>query len=47
MNDKTEKLVKELDKSRAYEQTIKNNIKSLLLLAKKHGIDLEETEETE
>jgi hypothetical protein len=47
MNDKTEKLVKELDKSKTYTQTIKDNIKSHLLLAKKHGIDLEETEETE
>jgi hypothetical protein len=47
MNDKTEKLMKELDKSKTYRQTIKDNIKSHLLLAKKHGIDLEETEETE
>lgn len=44
MNDKTEKLMKELDKSKTYTQTIKDNIKSHLLLAKKHGIDLEETE---
>ena len=44
MNDKAEKMKNELDKSRAYEETIKGNIKKLLFDAEKHGIDLETAE---
>jgi archaellum component FlaC len=44
MNDKAENMKNELDKSRAYEETIKGNIKKLLFDAEKHGIDLETAE---
>ena len=41
MNDKTEKLRNELDKSKKYRETIKGNIKKLLFDAEKHSIELE------
>lgn len=41
MSDKSDKLKKEFDKSKAYKEIIKNNIKNLVTKAKEDNVDLE------